>query len=140
VTKELIMFARRGAPLEEPPPPARSGEVQDARCEAGAFRVVALIGAVVTAIGAFTIVLARWRYAHPPDHSFIDLPGTFLVTFGTQLGVTALAFGIPLTLGGAALWWRTRSSVAVAVSAPASEVPRAVVVPARRRGPGQGRA
>lgn len=128
------MLARRGEPLEgeEPRAPARSPGMDEARFEATAYRMVAIVGALVTAIGALTVILARWRYANPPDNTLIDLPGTFLVTFGTQLGVTALAFGIPLVLGGAALWLRTRRATAVPVTA-AADFPRAVALRRRPR-------
>jgi hypothetical protein len=130
MTKELVMFAQRGAPLEDSPPARRSPSVEEPRHEAGAYRLVAAIGLVVTIIGALAVTLARWRYANPPDHQLIDLQGTFLVTFGTQLGVTALAFGLPLAVGGAALWLRARRD-AITCAVPA-EVPRAVVVLRRR--------
>ena len=101
--------------------------MEDSRQDAAAYRVVALIGAVVSVVGALAIVLARWRYAHPPHHQPVDLQGTFLVTFGTQLGVTALAFGLPLALGGAVLWWRARGAAAAEATAPAG-MPRAVLL------------
>ena len=95
------------------------------------YRAVALIGVAVTAVGALAVALSRWRYANPPDHQLIDLQGTFLVTFGTQLGVTALAFGLPLAIGGAALWLRARREAAVTDDPPPAPMPRAVVVSRR---------
>lgn len=131
MSKELFTCARRGMPLDETRLVARPVVVEETRLEAGAYRAVALIGALVTLVGALAVVLSRWRYANPPDHQLIDLEGTFLVTFGTQLGVTALAFGLPLAVGGLILSLRARRAAA-ATEAPA-EVPRAVVVVHRRR-------
>lgn len=128
------MFARRGAPLEEQPPPSpRSPEVEEARCEAGAYRVVALIGLLVSVVGALAVILSRLRYLNPPHRQMVDLEGTLVATFGTQLGVTALAFGLPLAIGGAVLWLRARRDGHTEVAAlEPGEVPRAVVVHRRR--------